>query len=174
VRTAGEIVGEEAPEPTPADPTPADAKPADAKPADAKPAEAKQADAKPAKKRFARSTPAAKDAPEASATTKSGRPDAAAVRTRLAAVIWTLAVVCALVLAVAALLVALRANEGNAAVGFVLDAADVLDLGIFGRENGIFAFTGADAEVRNALVNWGLGAVAYLVVGKLLDRILHP
>lgn len=96
------------------------------------------------------------------------------LRTRLAAVLWAVAVICALVLAVAALLVALRANQDNAAVAAVLDAADVLDLGIFGRENGVFTFTGADAEVRSALVNWGLGAVAYLVLGKLLDRIIRP
>ncbi|MDP3969668.1 MAG: hypothetical protein Q8Q02_15465 [Nocardioides sp.] len=98
----------------------------------------------------------------------------ATLRSRAAVIIWTLAVVCALILAVGALLVALRANQDNAAVGFVLQAADTLDLGIFSRENGIFEFDGADGDVRNALVNWGLGAVAYLVVGKVLDRLVGP
>lgn len=98
----------------------------------------------------------------------------ATVRSRLAALIWTIAVVCALVLAIGALLVALQANQDNAAVSFVLRAADDLDLGIFSRDNGIFEFEGTDPEVRNALVNWGLGAVAYLVVGKILDRVVAP
>lgn len=105
--------------------------------------------------------------------TKTKKP-VASVRSRVAALIWAVAVICALVLAVGALIVALKANQDNAAVGFVLQAADALDLGVFSRENGIFEFSGADPDVRNALVNWGLGAVAYLVVGKILDRLVSP
>jgi len=96
-----------------------------------------------------------------------------AVRSRIASLVWLLAVICALVLAVGALLVALKANDGNAIVKFVLDAADTLDLGVFSRDNGIFTFS-AGQEVKSALVNWGIGAVAYLVVGKILDRVIRP
>lgn len=96
------------------------------------------------------------------------------VRSRIASLVWLVAVVCALILAIAALLVALGANKDNAIVSFVLGAADTLDLGVFSRTQGIFTFHGADAATKNALVNWGIAAVAYLVVGKLLDRVIRP
>lgn len=96
------------------------------------------------------------------------------VRSTLAQVVWLAAVVCALFLAVGALLVALDANQDNALVRFVLDVADVVDLEVFSRGNGIFTFEGSDAPTKNALANWGLGAVAYLVVGRLLERVIRP
>ena len=96
------------------------------------------------------------------------------VRPRLASLVWLIAVVCALFLAVGALLIALKANQDNAIVAFVLDVADRLDLGVFSREQGIFTFDGKNAETKNALVNWGIGAIAYLVAGKVLDRIIRP
>ncbi|WP_432479628.1 hypothetical protein [Nocardioides sp. GXQ0305] len=98
----------------------------------------------------------------------------ATVRTRVAQLVWLVCVVCALLLAVGALLVAFDANSQNALVRLVLDGADAVDLGVFSRANGIKEFTGEDAEVKNALLNWGLGAVAYLVVGRILDRVIRP
>jgi hypothetical protein len=98
----------------------------------------------------------------------------AVVRTRLAQVIWLVAVICALFLAVGALLIALDANQDNALVSFVLDTADAIDLGVFSRDNGIFTFDGKDAATKSALANWGLGAVAYLIVGRILERIIRP
>jgi hypothetical protein len=105
---------------------------------------------------------------------KVGTTGVAGIRVRLAQVIWLAAVVCALVLAVAALLVALDANQDNALVSFVLDVADVLDLGVFDPDNGVFTFDGADADTKNALANWGLAAIAYLVVGRILERVVRP
>jgi hypothetical protein len=96
------------------------------------------------------------------------------VRSRLASLVWLVAVVCALFLAVGALLIALKANQDNAIVAFVLDVADRLDLGVFSREQGIFTFDGKNAGTKNALVNWGIGAIAYLVAGKVLDRVIRP
>ena len=96
------------------------------------------------------------------------------VRVRLAQIVWLAAVVCALFLAVGALLIALDANADNALVKFVLDVADVVDLDVFSRDNGIFKFDGSDAATKNALANWGLGAVAYLVVGRILERVIRP
>ncbi|MGY2702772.1 hypothetical protein [Nocardioides sp. HB32] len=96
------------------------------------------------------------------------------VRTRIAQLVWLVAVVCALFLAVGALLIALDANQDNVLVKFVLDVADVLDLQVFSRGNGIFAFNGGDAATKNALANWGLAAVAYLVVGRVLERVIRP
>jgi hypothetical protein len=98
----------------------------------------------------------------------------AAVRLRVAQLLWLFFVVCALFLAVGALLVALGANEDNPLVAFVLQGADAVDLGVFSRSNGVFEFEGENAEVRNALVNWGIGAVVYLVVGRIVDRIVRP
>lgn len=98
----------------------------------------------------------------------------AQVRTRVAQLVWLVFVVCALLLAVGALMVALDANNQNTLVRFVLDGAAAVDLGIFSRRNGIKEFSGEGADVKNALLNWGLGAVAYLVVGRILDRLIRP
>ena len=90
---------------------------------------------------------------------------AKSVRAQVASVIWLVAVVCAVLLAVGALLVALRANQDNSIVRLVLRGADAID-GPFSRHNGIFAFAGKDAATNNALVNWGIAAVVYLVAGN--------
>ena len=107
-------------------------------------------------------------------TEQKKRSTGAALRTRLAQLIWLAAVVCALFLAVGALLIALDANQDNPLVAFVLDVADVVDLDVFSRDNGIFTFEGADAATKSALANWGLGAIAYLVVGRIVERIVRP
>jgi hypothetical protein len=99
---------------------------------------------------------------------------ASSVRVQLARILWLVCVVAALFLAVGALLIALDANKSNALVGFVLNGADLVDLGVFSRQDGIKEFTGADAATKNALFNWGLGAIAWLVVGRILDRIVRP
>jgi hypothetical protein len=96
------------------------------------------------------------------------------VRTYVGQLVWLAAVVCALFLAVGALLIALDANPDNALVKLVLDVADVLDLEVFSRGNGVFTFDGADAATKNALTNWGLAAVAYLVAGRILERVIRP
>ena len=82
--------------------------------------------------------------------------------------------VCALFLAVGALIYALDANPDNALVTFVLDGANAVDLGVFTLENGIKEFVGKNADTKNALFNWGIGAVFWLVVGRVLDRIIRP
>jgi hypothetical protein len=121
----------------------------------------------------------AKDSTTVAATGTSGTPGrgtASITRTRtvLAQVIWLLFVVAAIFLAVGALLVALDANEDNGLVQFVLDGADAVDLGVFSVDNGIMKFTGENAETKNALFNWGIGAVVWLLVGRILDRVIRP
>ena len=98
----------------------------------------------------------------------------AGVRVQLARLVWMVCVVTALFLAVGALLIALGANQDNALVAFVLSGADLVDLGVFSRQDGIKQFTGPDAATKNALFNWGLGAIVWLVVGRILDRIVRP
>jgi hypothetical protein len=91
-----------------------------------------------------------------------------ALRSRIATVVWLIAVVCALFLAVGALMVALKMNGSNAIVAFIKDGARFLDLGKFKT------FDGKNALVKDRLTNWGIAAVIYLLVGKLLDRIIRP
>jgi hypothetical protein len=90
------------------------------------------------------------------------------VRSRLASLVWLVAVVCALFLAVGALLIALKMNQQNGLVSFVVDGANKLDFGDFKK------FTGKNAATKGHLVNWGIAAVIYLVVGKVLDRLIRP
>ena len=114
---------------------------------------------------------------EASGTSGSRGSGSAAVnrlRTVAAQVVWLLFLLAALFLAVGALLIALDANEDNALVKFVLDVADTVDLGVFSRDNGIMTFEGSNEDTKNALVNWGLGAIAWLAVGRVLERIIRP
>ncbi|HEU4513525.1 MAG TPA: hypothetical protein VFR87_10515 [Nocardioidaceae bacterium] len=102
------------------------------------------------------------------------RAGADAVRSKIASVVWLAAVVCALFLAVGALLIALKANEENSIVQFILDGAELLD-GPFSLDEGIFTFADTeDGRVKSALTNWGIAAVVYLVIGKILDRIIRP
>jgi hypothetical protein len=96
------------------------------------------------------------------------------VRVLLAQVVWLLFLAAALFLAVGALLIAVDANRDNELVKFVLEGADRVDLGIFSKDNGIKEFSGANAETKDALFNWGLGAVVWLVVGRILDRLIRP
>ncbi len=99
---------------------------------------------------------------------------AAKMRAKVAQLLWLGCALCALLLAVGALLIALDANQKNDLVDFVLQAADTVDLGVFSRKDGIKQFRGDGADVKNALFNWGLGAIAWLVVGRILDRIIKP
>ena len=136
----------------------------------------------------ASSEASAKASPEASAKTSSKpagserrRGTAAAVkkgtstvRSKLASLLWLIAVVCALFLAVGALLVALKANPENPVVKFILDGAATLDLGVFSPEEGLFPVEKGRSMVEATLINWGLAAVAYLIVGKIVDRIIRP
>lgn len=96
------------------------------------------------------------------------------IRTRIAQVVWLLFVVAALFLAVGALCVALDFNQKNDLVQFAIDGADAVDLGVFSRMDGIKQFTGDGAETKNALFNWGIGAIAWLLVGRILERLIRP
>lgn len=97
-----------------------------------------------------------------------------AIRSRIASVVWLVAVVCALILAIGALLTAMNAaNQDNGIVAFITDTADALA----GPLGSLFDFDDKDkdaARTKNTLVNWGIAAVIYLVVGKVLDRIIRP
>ncbi|WP_277498561.1 MULTISPECIES: hypothetical protein [unclassified Nocardioides] len=95
-------------------------------------------------------------------------------RTVVAQVVWIVCLVAATSLAVAALCIAVDANQGNGLVGLVLDLAGFFDLGVFTLDDGIMAFTGDNADTKNALVNYGLGAAFWLVLGRVLERLIRP
>lgn len=96
------------------------------------------------------------------------------LRRRAAQLVWLICVVFALFLALGALTFALNTNPDNGLVDFVRDWANRVDLGVFNPVNGIKEFTGENADVKNALFNWGLGSVFWLVLGRILDRVLRP
>ena len=100
--------------------------------------------------------------------------NAASARTRIAQVVWLLFVIPALFLALGALCVALDFNKDNALVEFVLNGANAFDLGVFSMNDGLKTFEGSNADTKNALFNWGIAAIAWLVVGRILERIIRP
>lgn len=100
------------------------------------------------------------------------------LRNRIASIVWLLAVLAAVILAVGALFYALEANENNAIVKGVWDIAEKID-GPFWKifefyEDAPGAGNGAHDQTKEHLVNWGLAAVAYLVGGSLLARVIRP
>lgn len=82
---------------------------------------------------------------------------------------------CSVVLALGAFLVAANENvsQDNVVVKAILNTADAID-GPFSRDNGIFAFQGENADVKDAVVNWGIAAIVYLAIGRYLQRLLAP
>ena len=90
------------------------------------------------------------------------------LRARLATAVWLAAAACSMVLAVGALLAALRVGGGHVVVDAVRGAARTLDLGT------LTSYAGEDALVRERLTSWGAAAVVYLVVGAVLDRLVRP
>ncbi|MEW1954070.1 hypothetical protein [Terrabacter sp. NPDC080008] len=96
------------------------------------------------------------------------------LRTMVGEVVWIICLLAAAALLLGTALVVVGANTHNALVQGVLHAADWADLGVFSRSAGIKQFTGDGAATKNALMNWGLGAVAWLVVGRIARRILTP
>ena len=96
------------------------------------------------------------------------------IRIIAARVVWGIFLVFGLIMAGAALLIALEANEDNSLVSFVFDFARGIDLGIFDLDNPIREFTGENHVTKEALLSYGLGAVFYLIVGRVLERVIQP
>lgn len=90
------------------------------------------------------------------------------VRNVAASLVWLLAVVCAGVLALGALFTALdQANESNEIVSWVLDRCHDL----VGPFDDVFKL---ETAKNTLLVNWAIAALAYLVVGKIAERVIRP
>ena len=118
---------------------------------------------------------AADDAVDRAATPAASRSLAAArVRDNIARAVWVVCMTLALVLAVAAFTYALEANQDNGLVKLVRDLADLFDLSVFDLDNPVKAFAGKNAVVKTALFNYGLASVVYLVIGRVLERVIRP
>jgi hypothetical protein len=129
------------------------------------------------------SAPAPRDASPTAGSAGSARPGGSggsggsalrAVRRRLATLLWLVAAACATLLVAGALCVVLGADRENPAVSLVLEAADRVDLGVLSREDAVVEFAGAGAAGKDALVTWGLAAVAWLVAGRVLAALVRP
>lgn len=107
---------------------------------------------------------------------KGGSTTVSQLRTRVAQIVWLFFVVAAVFLAVGALCIALGFQKDNPLVEFFLAGANFFDLDVFSREKGegIKSFSGSNADVKNALFNWGIGAIVYLIVGRIVVKIIQP
>ena len=97
------------------------------------------------------------------------------VRSAVATLVWVVAVLAALVLAAGALVVSLDFNAQNGVVKFLTETAG--DINFLGKLKDFKPDRGPkadDAMTKEVLVNWGLCAVAYLVGGKILDKVIRP
>jgi len=112
-----------------------------------------------------------------SSDSKGAAATTAQIRNALATAVWLIAVVCAALLAIGALCVVLDFNRDNAFVKFFIEAAESVN--VLGElkeftPDGKGEAARHSAEVKTVLVNWGIAAVVYLVVGKILERLIRP
>jgi hypothetical protein len=130
----------------------------------------KQPVAKPA----ATSASASKKAASSSGTEK-GKAALSAVgsgvkrfRNLAASLIWLIAVVAAALLALGALFTALdQANQSNEIVKWVLERGHDL----VGPFKDLFRL---ETAKNTLLVNWGIAALVYLIIGKIAERFIRP
>lgn len=86
----------------------------------------------------------------------------------LAGVIGAVGLICSVVLAFGALLVALDA-DGGSVYDLVSGVCDVL----VGPLRDMFSFSGSNAAMKESLVAWGAGSIIYLVVGVVAQSMLR-
>jgi hypothetical protein len=98
--------------------------------------------------------------------TRVGRYEAAtSSRITLARLVHLLAVLVAAILVAGILLVVLKANSSNGIVSAIHDAAKFLA----GPFQGLFNLSSHKAEIA---VNWGLAAVVWYALGRVIMRLL--
>ena len=87
------------------------------------------------------------------------------MRLGLARLIGAVASAVAALIVLAIVLIVLEANTANALVSFVVDAGRWLA----GPFDGLFSLEGRKLETA---VNWGIAAAVYLIVGRLIARLV--
>lgn len=97
------------------------------------------------------------------------------IRAKIAAIVKIVFTVLAVILALGALFVACNSflRPSNFLVSAVYHLADTFD-GPFSRSNGVFSFSGTHAYRWDGIVNWGFGAIIYLVIANLLHAVIRP
>src|SRR5215207_538320 len=99
-------------------------------------------------------------------TTRANRHAGAAIaRASIARAVMLLAGTVALILVLGIVLVVLEANRSNDLVQLVRDAAQFLA----GSFDGLFTL---DSNKAEKAVNWGIAAVVWLALGRLIARLL--
>ncbi|GAB2606165.1 hypothetical protein [Kribbella endophytica] len=89
-------------------------------------------------------------------------------RNLVASLVWLIAVLAAAVLALGALFTALdQANQSNEIVRWVLERGHDL----VGPFKDLFRL---ETAKNTLLVNWGIAALVYLIVGKIIERFVRP
>ena len=98
-----------------------------------------------------------------------------AIRAKVARAVRIVFGVLAAILALGAILVVLRdnINADNVVVKTITDIADAIS-GPFSLQDGIFDFHGKNAVAKNALLNWGIAAIVYLLIGRFLANAIAP
>ncbi len=90
------------------------------------------------------------------------------IRNLVASLVWLIAVLAAAVLALGALFTALdQANQSNEIVRWVLERGHDL----VGPFKDLFRL---ETAKNTLLVNWGIAALVYLIVGKIIERFVRP
>lgn len=103
--------------------------------------------------------------------------DVKAVRLLVARLVWAVCVLFALVLAAAVLMITIDANPANDLVRFVVDFSTDIDLGFFSLTDPVKDFDrslGAAQDTKTALFNYGICAIAWLLIGRIADRVIRP
>jgi len=97
------------------------------------------------------------------------------LRQRMAVLVKIVFTAVAILLSLGALLVVGRPaiSSSNVLVKTILDIDNFFD-GPFSPDNGVYAFTGDNAAKLNAVCNWGLGAIVYMILGNVLRSVLRP
>ena len=101
--------------------------------------------------------------------------DIVALRRRMAAIVKLAFTTVAILLSLGALLVV--AGDAISATNVLVKAIWNIDNffdGPFSRDHGVFAFTGDNAIKLDAVCNWGLAAIVYMIVGNVLRTFLQP
>ncbi len=91
------------------------------------------------------------------------------VLSTIAVVVGALGFVFSVVLAIGAFMVALNPQDDGGLFNLVSNICDAL----VGPLRGLFSFSGANGESKEALVAWGLGALGYLVIGLVAQSMLR-
>ena len=88
-------------------------------------------------------------------------------RVMLARVVGIVTAVVTLILVAGIVLVLLDANQSNALVGWIRDAASFLA----GPFEGMFSM---DRRRTELAVNWGVAAAVWFIAGRVLARVIRP